>query len=155
MIYPTLAHFRHFSHSFNYNIFPMHSIMQNKPNFGNDKMNINLDMTSNYEILSCWRGKKTNPIQTQLKPKQTQFKPNKAKNKANSNPIWRKGKNERFCVERNLTMILIMLLVDFTTLKGANFFTPLFRVQGLFWCICVRLSALLNRRVELVWESTE
>ena len=93
MIYPTLAHFRHFSHSFNYNIFPMHSIMQNKPNFGNDKM--------------------------------------------------------------NLTMILIMLLVDFTTLKGANFFTPLFRVQGLFWCICVRLSALLNRRVELVWESTE
>jgi hypothetical protein len=39
--------------------------------------------------------------------KQTQFKPNKAKNKPNTNPIkaktnpiWRKGKNERFCVDK-------------------------------------------------------
>ena len=40
--------------------------MQNKPNFGIDKMNISLDMTSNYENFSRW---------------------NRPKNKANSNPI--------------------------------------------------------------------
>jgi hypothetical protein len=39
-------------------------------------MNITIDMISNYEDLSAWRGGKTNPIQTQ-------FKANKAKNKAN------------------------------------------------------------------------
>ena len=49
--------------------------MQNKPNFGNDKMNINLDMKSIYKNLFRWRGQKTKPIQTQLKPKQSQFKP--------------------------------------------------------------------------------
>jgi hypothetical protein len=50
--------------------------MQNKPNFGNDKMNIIIDMTSHNEILHRSPGQKTKPIQTQ-------FKPNKAKNKAN------------------------------------------------------------------------
>ena len=49
--------------------------MQNKPNLGNDKMNITLYMTSIYEILSAGSGKKTKPIQTQLKPIQTQFNP--------------------------------------------------------------------------------
>jgi hypothetical protein len=76
--------------------------MQNKPNFRNDKMNITLDMTILYEILSRSPGQKTNPIQTQFNPKQTQFKANKAKNKANSNPICRKAKNERFCVDMEL-----------------------------------------------------
>jgi hypothetical protein len=57
--------------------------MQNKANFRNDKMNITIDMTSNYMIESAGSGQKTNPIQTQSKPKQTQFKPNKAKNKPN------------------------------------------------------------------------
>jgi len=59
------------------------SILTNKPNFRNDKMNITLDMTTYYKILSRWKGQKTKPIQTQLKPiqsqfnpKQTQFKPN-------------------------------------------------------------------------------
>jgi hypothetical protein len=61
--------------------------MQNKPNFRDDRMNINIDMTRQYGILPRSKGQKTNPIQTQLKPKQTQFKPNKAKNKPNSNPI--------------------------------------------------------------------
>ena len=91
---PTLAHFRHFSHfrhSFNYNIFPATQIMQNKPNFRNDKMNITIDITRNYKILSSSPGPKnkanSNPIQSQFKPKQTQFKANKAKNKPNSNPI--------------------------------------------------------------------
>jgi uncharacterized protein YraI len=61
--------------------------MQNKANFGNDTMNITLDMTSNYEISSRrLRQKnkansnpikpKTNPIQSQFKPKQSQFKHN-------------------------------------------------------------------------------
>ena len=65
--------------------------MQNKANFRNDKMNITFDMTSNYKILSCQRGQKTNPIQTQFKPNQSQFwakikgaKPKQSQFKANS-----------------------------------------------------------------------
>jgi len=57
--------------------------MQNKPNLGNDEMNINSFATNIYEILPADSGKKTNPIQTQFKPikanfnaKQSQFKPN-------------------------------------------------------------------------------
>ena len=50
--------------------------MQNKPNFRNDKMNITLDMTMYYEILSAGSGQKTKPIQTQFKPNQSQNKPN-------------------------------------------------------------------------------
>ncbi|MBC8472636.1 MAG: hypothetical protein H8D56_24490 [Planctomycetes bacterium] len=61
--------------------------MQNKPNFGNDKMNITLDMTTNYIILSALRGQKTKPIQSQNKPNLSQFKANLSQNKANSNPI--------------------------------------------------------------------
>jgi hypothetical protein len=57
-----------------YNIFPIYPFMQNKANFGNDKRNITLDMTSNYKILCRSPGQKTKPIQSQLKPKQTQFK---------------------------------------------------------------------------------
>ncbi len=44
-------------------------------------------------------------------------------NKPNSNPNkpnCRKGKNELFCVDRNLTVILLMLLAEFTTLKGVR-----------------------------------
>ncbi len=44
-------------------------IMQNKPNFENDKMNITLDMTSNYKVLSAGSGQKTKPIQSQFKAK--------------------------------------------------------------------------------------
>jgi hypothetical protein len=56
--------------------------MQNKPNFKNIKIGVSPFETSKYQILSAWRGEKTNPIQTQLKPKQSQYKPNprKAKN---------------------------------------------------------------------------
>ena len=90
MKHQTLAHFRHFSHFRHSTIityFQTHSILTNKPNFRNDKMNINLDMTSNYKILSAGSGQKTKPIQTQLKPIQTQFKPNLTQNKPNSKPI--------------------------------------------------------------------
>ncbi len=48
--------------------------MQNKPNLGNSKMNITLDITSIYEILSAGSGQKTKPKQTQFNPIQSQFK---------------------------------------------------------------------------------
>jgi hypothetical protein len=66
---------------------------------------------------------KTNPIQTQFNPKQTQFKANLVKGQ----------KMLEFALDvcslaslsgawiRSLSVILIMLLADFTTLKGANF----------------------------------
>ena len=46
-------------------------------------MNITIDMTSDYMILSTGSGQKTNPIQTQLKPIQTQFNPKQTQFKAN------------------------------------------------------------------------
>jgi hypothetical protein len=84
MRYPTLAHFRHFRHSFNYNIFPDTLILQNKPNFPHFSPE-NDDFTEK---------------QTQFKPKQSQFKPKQTQFKPNSNPIFRKGKNESFCVDK-------------------------------------------------------
>ena len=61
--------------------------MQNKPNFGNDKMNINTFITMRYGNLDALMGAKTKPKQTQFKPNKANNKANKAKNKANSNPI--------------------------------------------------------------------
>jgi hypothetical protein len=63
--------------------------MQNKPNFENDKMNINALLTMRYANLNTWRGCKnkpnskpikpiTNPIKAKTKPIQTQFKPNQS-----------------------------------------------------------------------------
>ena len=72
--------------------------MQNKPNFRNAKMNITLDMISNYKILSAGSGQKTNPIQSQFKPNQSQFWAKIKGGKAKTNPIQ----------------------TQFTTLKGAN-----------------------------------
>ena len=64
--------------------------MQNKPNFRNAKMNINIDKTSSYgefAPLVGWKNKaNSNPIKAKTKPIQTQFKANKAKNKANLPP---------------------------------------------------------------------
>ncbi len=73
---PTLAYFRHFISLFtyllpfrgNYNIFPIPSILTNKANLGKAQMNVNIYYIKDYQILSRWRGKKTNPIQTQSKP---------------------------------------------------------------------------------------
>ncbi|MBL7145710.1 MAG: hypothetical protein ISS76_15845 [Phycisphaerae bacterium] len=87
---PTLAHFRHFSHfrhSFNYNIFPDTQIMQNKPNFGISKMNVNAYVTMRYANLNAGSGQKTKPIQSQFKPNLTQYKANSNPIKANTNPI--------------------------------------------------------------------
>ena len=83
---PTLAHFRHFSslytnlHSTTVeNSLQIRPFMQNKANFGNVKMNITFDTTSNYKEFDPLGGSKnkanSNPIQSQFKPKQTQFKP--------------------------------------------------------------------------------
>ncbi|MBC8472312.1 MAG: hypothetical protein H8D56_22860 [Planctomycetes bacterium] len=61
--------------------------MQNKPNFRNDKMNINIDTTSNYkefDPLGVSKNKaNSNPIQTQFNPKQTQFNPIQSQFKPN------------------------------------------------------------------------
>ena len=127
----TLAHFRHFSHfsSLYTNLrsttvekaLQIHPFMQNKPNFGNDKMNITLDMTRYYKILFRWRGRKTKPIQTQFKANLTQNKPNLSQFQSQTNPIVERPKMKSFAWYRNLTMIIIMQLADFTTLKGAQF----------------------------------
>ncbi len=47
--------------------------MQNKPNFRNNKININAFVTMRYANLNTGSGQKTKPIQTQFNPKQTQF----------------------------------------------------------------------------------
>ena len=58
--------------------------MQNKANFGNNKMNINTTVTMNYVILSHWLRRKnkanskpikpkTNPIKAKTNPIQTQL----------------------------------------------------------------------------------
>jgi hypothetical protein len=60
------------SHPTNYNIFPNTLYFNKQTQFQKCKMNITIDMTSKYEILSAGSGQKTKPIQTQLKPKQTQ-----------------------------------------------------------------------------------
>jgi len=91
----TLAHFRqfsHFRHSFNYTVFPIHPFMQNKPNFENDKMNINFDMTSIYKILFRSPGQKNKPNSNPIKPKTNPIKANSKPIKANLS----KGQKEEF-----------------------------------------------------------
>jgi len=46
---------------------------KNKPNFKNIKIGVNSFETSKYEILTAWRGEKTNPIKPNSNPIQTQF----------------------------------------------------------------------------------
>jgi hypothetical protein len=50
--------------------------MQNKPNFGNDKMNITIDMTNNYENLSRCLRPKNKPNSKPIKPKTNPIKAN-------------------------------------------------------------------------------
>ena len=84
----------------NYNIFPIHSIMQNKPNFRKSQMNVNPYNTTDYENKWQWRVRKNKPNSNPIseKPKmsanafsqkdyenETTFRPRK--NKPNSNPI--------------------------------------------------------------------
>jgi hypothetical protein len=73
--------------------------MQNKPNFENDKMNINALLTMRYVNLNTWRGCKnkpnskpikpiTNPIKAKTKPIQTQSKPISRKAKQCGYLLW-------------------------------------------------------------------
>ena len=57
--------------------------MQNKPNFGNDKMSANLFITRDYEENGHSGHQKTKPIQTQFKANKAKNKPNLTQNKAN------------------------------------------------------------------------
>ena len=70
-----------------YTVFPIRSIMQNKPNFGNDKMNINTFLTMRYVNLDTGSDAKTNPIQTQTKPILGQYQGCQSQNKPKTNPI--------------------------------------------------------------------
>ena len=63
----------------NYKLF-----MQNKPNFRNEKMNINTIAIMRYVNLDTWRQHKN---KANSKPIQTQFKANLCQNKPNSKPI--------------------------------------------------------------------
>ena len=51
------------------NIRQISLFLQNKPNFDFAVINLSSFITSKYEILSLWRGEKTNPIQSQFKAK--------------------------------------------------------------------------------------
>jgi len=92
------------------------SIMQNKANLGNDKMNTNLDMTSIYKILSTGSGQKTKPIQTQFKANLSQNKPNLTQFKANSKPtcservepMAKRAKMNSFAWIRSCAMVFVI-----------------------------------------------
>ena len=83
--------------------------MQNKPNFRNTTIGISSFVTSEYEILYRSPGQKTKPIQTQLKPIQSQFNPKQTQ-------FVERGKNERFCVDKDFYDVYCDFLADFTTL---------------------------------------
>ena len=87
--------------------------MQNKANFGNDKMNINIDMTSRYEISLTGSGQKTKPIQTQFKPIQSQFNPIQSQFKANQTQSPDHGKKR--------TLRMFRLNICSNKLKWINF----------------------------------
>jgi hypothetical protein len=108
------------------NVRQITSFYAKQTQFQKCKMNISTILAMRYENLGTLMGGKTKPKQTQLKPIQTQFKANKAKNKPNSNPICRKGKNERFCVDKELYDSFGDFPADSTTLKGANFKSKMF-----------------------------
>jgi len=85
--------------------------MQNKPNFRNEKMNINLDMASNYKEFAPLAGPKnkpnskpikpkTNPIQTQLKPIYRKAKNEHLLNKVLAKNSRKKGNNGLYCLKR-------------------------------------------------------
>ena len=98
--------------------FQIHSIMQNKPNLGNDKMSINLYTTKDYEKNADFRHGKTKPKQTQFKANKAKNKPNLTQNKPNSKPI---QKMNAFAWIRSFTVVFCGFLTEFITLKGTNF----------------------------------
>ena len=76
--------------------FQIHSILTNKPNFRNDKMNITLDMTTNYKILYRSPGQKNKANSKPIKAKTNPIKANSNPIQTQSKPICRKGKKKNF-----------------------------------------------------------
>ena len=133
MKHPTLANFRHYRHLRSIWIcsiityFQTHSILKNKANFRDAKMNINSCLTMNYVILCHWLRRKNKPNSNPIKPKTNPIKANTNPIQTQTNPIL---KMLEFTLDvsslaflsgawvRTFTIVLIMLLADFTTLKG-------------------------------------
>ena len=67
--------------------FHLGQIMQNKANFGNSKMNINICITMNYVILSHLKGRKNKPNSKPIKPITNPIKANTNPIKPITNPI--------------------------------------------------------------------
>ena len=67
--------------------FQKHSILTNKPNFRNVKINVSSFVTSKYvqvgQLVIQTNKANSKPIQTQFKPKQTQLKPKQTQFKPN------------------------------------------------------------------------
>ena len=124
----TLAHFRHVSSLFtNFPSTLVENSLQISPFYAKQSQS----QVRRNQPKHCVNNEIRKNGHLVIQTKQTQFKANKAKNKANSNPIKpktnpiqsqfvEKAKFNAFAWIRSLTMILIMLLADFTTLKGAN-----------------------------------
>jgi hypothetical protein len=70
--------------------FQIHSILTNKANLRNEKMNIYIDMISNYKILSCSPGPKNKPNSNPIKPISNPIK-------ANTKPFL--AQNQRLCAD--------------------------------------------------------
>jgi hypothetical protein len=117
----TLAHFRHFSSLFTH--FPsttVENVRQITPFYAKQ--------SQFYAFFARKRRfhEKTKPKQTQLKPIQSQFKPKQTQFKPKNKPNCRKGKNKRFCVDKELYDSFGDFPADSTTLKGANFRSKMF-----------------------------
>ena len=133
---PTLAHFRHFSSLFtNLRSTTVENSLQITPFYAKQ--------TQFYTFFAPKRRfhEKTNPIQSQFKPNLTQNKPNLSQNKPNSNPIFEREQMNAHAWKMNLTIILIVLLADLTTLKGANS-NPICLLYPVF---CIRFQRLTFR----------
>ncbi|MBW7989170.1 MAG: hypothetical protein FVQ84_04020 [Planctomycetes bacterium] len=65
-------------------------------------MNITIDMTCFYMISPRSTGPKNKPNSNPIKPIQTQFKPKQTQFKPNQSQFVERGKNESFCVDKEL-----------------------------------------------------
>ncbi len=116
---PTLAHFRHFSSLLTNlcsttveNPLQISLFMQNKANLRNDKMNITLDMTSDYKELAYKSHEKTKPIQTQLKPKQSQLKPKQTQSKPKQTQFFLTHRCQGLRIERESIRLACSLFTN-------------------------------------------
>ena len=90
--------------------------MQNKPNFGNSKMNINTTVTMTYVILSHWLRRKNKPNSKPIKPKTNPIKANTNPIQTQSNPISARAKMLEFTLDISslaLELVLGVFLLAF------------------------------------------